>query len=460
MIEGTLDEAIGGTLYGWAWDDSRPNDPVVVDLYNDDTQALLHSVTAGLPRADLRQAGKGNGLHGFSLHLPAVSTQRELGVSARVAGTDFILAKSPFRIEIGDQPPDRAGRESRLKGRFCHMPFEKLVLQSDGAHLCCPSYLPVVVGDVKTQTLDEIWNSEMAIEVRRSIIDGDFRYCQDLCPEIGQGTLMMTEDVPPELYGSAAEARNGPLAWGPKQLSLIYDRTCNLSCPSCRVSLLVATRQEREEFQGILERVIRPALASLQVLEFGGGEVLASSHLRSVVASIDRQQTPDLRFAIMTNATLFDREAWDALRNIHGMVHLVYVSLDAASKEAFEELRRGGVWEPTLRNVEFISSLRRQGTIEEFGILFVVQTRNFREMRDFVRLGKRLGCDRIMFHELVNFGSYPEGEFERRSIVAPNHPHHLELLTELQDPIFDDPCVDLTNLRSLRADYLARCHGP
>src|SRR5262245_51387385 len=81
-----------------------------------------------------------------------------------------------------------------------------------------------------------------------------------------------------------------------------YDRTCNLSCPSCRVALLVATRQEqeREEFQGILERVIRPALGSLKVLEFGNGEVLASSHLRSVVASTDRQQTPDLRVAIMT----------------------------------------------------------------------------------------------------------------------------------------------------------------
>jgi sulfatase maturation enzyme AslB (radical SAM superfamily) len=460
MIEGTLDEAISGTLYGWAWDDSRPNDPVVVDLYDDDTQTLLHSVTAGLPRADLLQAGKGNGRHGFSLHLPVLSAKRELVVSARVTGADFVLAGSPFRIEIGDVPPDRAGRESRLKGRFCSVPFEKLVLQSDGAHLCCPSYLPVVVGDIKTQNLDEIWNSKMAVEVRRSIIDGDFRYCQDICPAISQGTLWMKDDVPPELYGPAAAARSAPLAWGPKQLALLYDRTCNLSCPSCRTSVLVATRQEREQFQGILERVIRPALGSLQVLEFGGGEVLASHHLRSVVASIDRQQTPDLRVAIMTNATLFDREAWDELRNIHGMVHLIYVSLDAASKEAFEELRRGGVWEPTLSNVEFISSLRRRGTIEEFGILFVVQTRNFREMRDFVRLGKRLGCDRILFHQLVNFGTYLEGEFERRNIVAPNHPRHLELLAELQDPIFDDPCVDLTNFRSLRADYLARCHGP
>jgi sulfatase maturation enzyme AslB (radical SAM superfamily) len=340
------------------------------------------------------------------------------------------------------------------------MPFEKLVLQSDGARLCCPSYLPVVVGDVKTQTLGEIWSSPMAVEIRRSIIDGDFSYCLDLCPAIGQGTLPLAAEVPPELYGPAAAARSGPLAWGPRQLALLHDRTCNLSCPSCRTSLVVASREEREEFQGILERVVRPALGSLKVLELGGGEVFASSHLRGVLASIDRRQNPDLRVAIMTNGTLFDREAWDALRNVHGIVHLVYVSLDAAVKETIEELRRGGAWERTLANLEFISGLRSGGDIEEFGILFVVQARNFREMRDFVRLGQRLGCDRVMFHELVNFGTYAEGEFEERSIVAPGHPRHLELLAELQDPVFDDPRVDLTNLRSLRTAHLARCQGP
>ena len=426
-MEGTLDTVTGATLYGWAWDESRPDDPVVVDLYDHDTQALLQSVIAELSRHDLREAGKGNGRHGFSLYLPSVAAKRELAVSARVSGTDFVLARSPLHVEIGEgQQSGSAARESRLKGRFCPMPFEKLVLQSDGARLCCPSYLPVVVGDANTQTLDEIWNSETAIEVRRSIIDGDFKYCLDLCPEIGQGTLPMASAVPPELYGLAVEARSAPLTWGPKQLALLYDRTCNLSCPSCRTSVLSATRQEREEFAIILDKIIRPALGSLKVLEFGGGEVLASSHLRSVIASIDRQQNPDLRVAIMTNATLFDRKAWNALQNVHGIVRLVYVSLDASSKDTFEELRRGGVWDKTIANVEFISSLRREGQIEELGLLFVVQARNFREMKEFVSLGKRLGCDRIQFHELVNFGTYPGPEFEERSIVAPSHPQHQE----------------------------------
>jgi uncharacterized Fe-S cluster-containing radical SAM superfamily protein len=456
VFEGVLDAVVDGTLFGWAWNDSHPDDPVLIDLYDHDTQDLLQSVTARLPRADLLQAGKGNGRHGFSLNLPAVAVKRRLAVSARISGTDFVLARSPFHVDIGEDRQPDADRESRLKGRFCPMPFEKLALQSEGAHLCCPSYLPVVVGDPGTQTLDEIWNSEKAIEVRRSIIDGDFKYCLDLCPAISQGILPPASAAPPE----AVEARNGPLARGPKHLALLHDRTCNLSCPSCRTSILVATPQEREGFQIVLEKVIRPALGSLKVLEIAGGEVLASSHLRSVLASIDRQESPDLRLAIMTNGTLFDRNAWSALENVHGIIRLIYVSLDAASKETFEEIRRGGVWERTIANVEFISSLRREGEIEELGIQFVVQAGNFREMRAFARLGKRLGCDRILFHELVNFGTYPGQGFEERSVVSPSHPQHQELLAELEDPIFDDPSVDLANLWSLRAAHLARCQGP
>ena len=455
MFEGYLDKVIDGTLHGWAWNDSRPDEHVVVDVYDHGNRALLQSVTAGIFRPDLLRAGKGDGRHGFRVFLPDISHQRTLKVSARISGTKCVLIPSPFHVELGEEPPPDT-RASRLRGRFCPMPFEKLVLQSDGARLCCPSYLPVVVGDVKTQTLDEIWSSEAAVEVRRSIIDGDFKYCLDLCPAIGQGTLPKISEVPLELYGPAVEAGSGPLAWGPRQLALLHDRTCNLSCPSCRTSLIVASPQERDELQGILDRVIRPALGSLKVLEFGGGEVFASSHLRSVVASIDREKTPDLRLAIMTNGTLFDRHAWEALRNVHGMVHLVYVSLDAASKTTFEELRRGGVWDKTIANVEFIAGLRREGSIEEFGILFVVQAGNFREMRAFVRLGKRLGCDRILFHELVNFATYPAQGFEERSIVAPGHPQHQELLAELQDPVFDDPRVDLTNLQTLRRAALAR----
>lgn len=454
MLEGSLDRVNGRTIAGWAWDDRHPSKPVVVELYEHATNRPLLSVVADWFRIDLRKAGKGDGHHGFSVELPAASFRPGLAVGARVAGTSFVLKDSP-RSTGDDQPGVLFDRESRVRGRFCHMPFEKLALDTDGAHLCCSAYLPVVVGDPNTQTLEEIWNSKTAIEVRRSIIDGDFKYCLDRCPAIQENTLLPASQVPAEVYRPAVAARTAPLASGPRHLAVLYDRTCNLSCPSCRTTVLSATPREREEFKLILERVVRPALPSLKVLEFAGGEVLASATLRSVIDAIDREKCPDLRLTLVTNGTLFDAKAWDRLSNVHGIVRSVYVSLDASSRATFEELRRGGAWEETLANVEFISSLRRQGEIEELAILFVVQARNFREMADFVRLGQRLGCDRILFHELVNFATYSPTEFRARSVVSPGHPLHPQLLAALQDPVFDDPRVVLASFAGLRQQALA-----
>ena len=453
MLEGSLDRVNGRTLAGWAWDTDRPAALLSIELYEQQTGKPILAVQADWYRIDLRKAGKGDGRHGFSVQLPA-SCPPGLVVGARVAGTGFVLKDSP-RTLGDDQPSSVTDRDSRVRGRFCHMPFEKLALDTDGAHLCCSSYLPVVVGDPATQTLEEIWNSPAAIEVRRSIIDGDFRYCLDRCPAIQENTLLPVTVVPAEQYRAAAAARDAPLRSGPRHLAVLYDRTCNLSCPSCRTSVLSATPKEREEFKAVLERVVRPALPSLKVLEFAGGEVLASAHLRTVIQAIDREQSPDLRVVLVTNGTLFDRKAWEHLSSVHGIVQSVYVSLDAASKATFEELRRGGVWEETLPNVEFIADLRRRGEIEELAILFVVQARNFREMPDFVRLGQRLGCDRVLFHELVNFATYSPTEYRARSVISETHPLHGQLLTVLRDPIFDDPRVVLASFTGLRQQALA-----
>jgi hypothetical protein len=76
-------------------------------------------------------------------------------------------------------------------------------------------------------------------------------------------------------------------------------------------------------------------------------------------------------------------------------------------------------------------------------------------MADFVRLGQRLGCDRVLFHELVDFKTYSAAQFKAASIVSPSHPQHGELLSELRDPVFDDPRVNLATFRTLRQNALA-----
>jgi hypothetical protein len=70
-----------------------------------------------------------------------------------------------------------------LKNRrlFCSNPFEWFEITQlngrGGVYLCCPSWLDTPIGNLQYQSVNEIWNGEKAREIRRSILDGSFRYC-------------------------------------------------------------------------------------------------------------------------------------------------------------------------------------------------------------------------------------------------------------------------------------------
>ena len=80
----------------------------------------------------------------------------------------------------------------------------------------------------------------------------------------------------------------------------------------------------------------------------------------------------------------------------------------------------------------------------------VVQLNNFREMPDFVRLGKRFGADAAYFGKLLDWGVFARPVYLFRSVHLPGHPQHEELLNLLADPVFDDDIVELGNLSDLR----------
>jgi len=167
---------------------------------------------------------------------------------------------------------------------------------------------------------------------------------------------------------------------------------------------------------------------------------------------MDRRAMPRLRaIRLQTNALLWTSEMWATIpRGIRELVRYADISIDAASPATYRTNRRGGNFEKLLENLVFVASLRTGGPLEWLGISMVVQENNFKEMRDFVHLGKRLGADTVYFQQLVNWGTFAETEFLSRSIHRASHPRHGELREILQEAIFDDPVCQLGNLSDLR----------
>lgn len=436
----------GRTLYGWAIDKSQPEKHQKIELFADGK--LIGTAIANLYRQDLFKAGIGDGDHGFCFNLTG-AIDSECHISAKIAGTDYLLSNSPLFFSNAS---DKGGSDT-LKNKFCSRPFQLLVLGEGGnVHICCPAYLPTVIGNAFNQTFDEIWNSDIAIDIRTSILNGSYKYCLDECPFLQKLSLPDKESVKELKFLDIIKSNKTRLDFGPAHLSLLHDRSCNIFCPSCRADRYVATGQEEKRLRNLLKDFIRPALPHLENLQFGGGEFLASKHLMEVIAMIDKARYPNLEIEIFTNGTLFNENSWEKIKNIHGLIKAVFVSLDATKKDTFEEIRRGANFDKVWENLEFISRLRQAQEIKRFGILFVVQARNFREMKDFVILGRKLGCDYVGFSQLLKEGLYAVSneQFERQNIFSTNHPDHREFLNLLQDPIFDDPIVDLKNLEHFR----------
>ena len=114
---GNVDHWARDTILGWAADEAHPDEIVSVELWINGNIACL--VPARLYREDLKQAGLGHGMHGFSVDPQPYLRDASNYLELRIAGTDFLLGARNLvdmaghdLLEIsqlrwkGDEPPE------------------------------------------------------------------------------------------------------------------------------------------------------------------------------------------------------------------------------------------------------------------------------------------------------------------------------------------------------------------
>lgn len=373
--------------------------------------------------------------------------------SSDLYAENTLIACSRREAEKTGIPSCFDGLEVYLAGSFCERPFRQLEISLGGnTFLCCPGWLPVRIGHPRSQPLDEIWNSAFAIEIRKSILDGSFRYCSKIhCPQIAGRTLQRkgegnsTERDAPSTSTSAGpqDAMSGRLEHGPRKLVLAYDRTCNLACPQCRKGFHVAGREEQEAMErDYLPLILRAAQDAEAVYLDGAGEALASKHCRYLLSLLKREQFPHLKLWLVSNGQLMNETAFREF-DLSGRVEWIHISVDAARAETYRVVRRGGDFERVLTNLAFLDELRSvRGEKFKFEMGFVATSLNFRDIPEFVQLGKRFHADSVLFSVTRNFGHLSPAEFEKLNIAASSHPEHEEFLKVLDSPELDDPIAD------------------
>jgi MoaA/NifB/PqqE/SkfB family radical SAM enzyme len=211
----------------------------------------------------------------------------------------------------------------------------------------------------------------------------------------------------------------------PHHISFQGDRTCNLSCPSCRTGI-IKTPDEKKEQQAQIGKIISANLFSQAsdqriVLETSGtGELFASELLISFVNGIEKTKFPNFKLHIGTNGLLCP-ERWHKILDLDNFVEKITVSIDAAYGPTYEQIRRGGHWNDILDAMKFLQNKKHSLGIE-LHTRMIVQQQNYKEIKDFYNLCQTFDVDVVEYSRLTNWGTWLPSEFQRHDVFNPVHP--------------------------------------
>lgn len=311
-----------------------------------------------------------------------------------------------------------------LKQYFCNVPFNSLEIHNNVCFVCCPSWLPNKV-ELSEINLKDVYNSEPIIDIRNSILDGSFRYCdKELCPYLSKLVNYGVVSGPVMLKENATHFNPIIQNNTPDYLVMNFDRTCNYKCPSCRIDLIVEDSKGIQRVQKTIDEIDTYYSENVKTLYItGSGDPFVSVGFRNYLRNFNPKKYPKLQsIHLHTNASMWNKDMWDSMPNIHKYVRTCEISIDAGTKDTYEnKTRLGGNWDNLINNLKFINTLPISVKTS-----FVVQDSNYMEMETFYKLmysifGKKVN---VFFGKITNWGTFSDAEFKIKQVWDTNHPEH------------------------------------
>lgn len=305
----------------------------------------------------------------------------------------------------------------------CNVPQHHATIDTEGnIFLCsCDAWLPIPIGTVDDfDSLDSVWESENAKFLQQNIKDKKFTWCAiEHC-----GIL----------HRSISQKKH--------TLSINIDDSCNLSCPSCRRELRMLDQgsefdRKLQQFHRVIEW-LNNFEKPIRITLSGNGDPLASKITRDLFKSYIPRPTHTIE--LKTNGLLIKKliDSSPAKKSIDTYA----ISIDAATAQVYETVRRPGKWTVLLENLEWLKHNR--GTAKVM-LDFVIQKNNLDDVMPFVELCNQYGFWGN-FSALVDWGTWnstsvlepdvytiKNGTFLDHDVANPNHPDHAKFVTIIND---------------------------
>jgi MoaA/NifB/PqqE/SkfB family radical SAM enzyme len=186
----------------------------------------------------------------------------------------------------------------------------------------------------------------------------------------------------------------------PALVSIDVSGACNLQCRMC--SLADSNRRPGMMTIEMFDEINRQ-LDGIPVIELSSGcEPLLNPDLPAIIGSL-RQRHTNAFLNLTTNATLLNDKIIDAL--IEHRINKLLISLDAAHKEIYEDIRRGARFDSVVSNIRnTCDRIRLNGKGRpEIEIIFTFMTINAGELEASVKLAAALGIPSFIVNGMVPF---------------------------------------------------------
>jgi MoaA/NifB/PqqE/SkfB family radical SAM enzyme len=348
---------------------------------------------------------------------------------------------------------------------FCMMPWVHMHAFPDGrAYPCCLADYWHPVGDLRKNTMAEVWNQQPYRTIRLNMLsDQPSKECTKCYEQEQNGFFSMRNDSNRN-YGHHVAEVDSTLADGShpdfkiRYWDIRFSNLCNFRCRSCgpifssnwyndhvklynRVPDVLGRDMLRIEYAGRteddIEQQMQEHIPYLEQVYFAGGEPLIMKEHYTLLEKLIEADKTDVRIQYNTNFSELrfkDKhvfEYWKHFKNVS-----VGASLDASGDRA-ELMRKGTDWQQTLDN-------RRRMMAEvphvDFYISATVSAMNVLHVLDFHREWTELGLIQAKDFN-INICQSPEWyridilpEKFKNEVIIPAYERHLEWL-EPQDTL-------------------------
>lgn len=294
---------------------------------------------------------------------------------------------------------------------------------------CCLGWVSRPFGNILYST--DAYNDYQARILKLSSLNKTFCFCNfDICRK------MPNENI--DLNIKKLETKEYPT-----ELTICSDKTCNLMCNSCRKKHYVPTKKQKDITSKITEKLINSDwLNKSTIVMAGQGEVFCSREYQKILLSVLKGK----KIKLLTNGTLLNENNWKKVEEKYDEIY-VSISIDAARKETYEYLRHGN-YEHLMKNLKMLGELRKQNRLKYFQLNYVIQKDNYKEVKEFIELGKSINVDVIQFTKLNNWGTTTKKKYIENSLIKDNH-LELELYELFKDPIFNEKIVNIEIFKEL-----------